>query len=171
MKESDWIDVAKTGTFTANNGEIVTLNIDDLDAIAQNYNPAVREAPLVFGHPTTNSPAFGWALQFRRIGNTLQAKFKQVTDTVKDVIRKGHYKKISLALMPDRKTVRHIGLLGAAQPAIPGMRDVEFSSGESFYFEDTSSYSNQEIMDAYHGTRRSEFSHPCSDYVDLTKHV
>jgi alanyl-tRNA synthetase len=32
--------------------------------------------------------------------------------------------------MPDRVTVRHVGLLGAAQPAVPGLKSVSFAEGE-----------------------------------------
>ncbi len=171
MSETDWIEVAKTGTFTGSNGTIVTLAPEDLDAIVQNYNPAVQEAPLVFGHPQTDHPAYGWVTQLQRIGNTLLAKFKQVPEAVKELVRAGHFKKISLGLMPDKRTIRHVGLLGAVQPAIPGMKNVEFSSGESFYCEEASSYSMQDFSDAYHGTRRVELAHSDADHINLTHKV
>lgn len=136
--ETDWIDVCKAGTFTASSGRDVTLTREDLDAIAAGYNPAQREAPLVFGHPDTDSPAFGWAGAWRttteprdgKMEHILQARFRQVPEAVVELVRKGHYKKISLSLMPDKKTVRHVGLLGAAQPAVPGLKSVSMDAGE-----------------------------------------
>ena len=131
-----WIDVLKTGTFTANNGKTVDFTGDDLDSIRDGYDPENRKAPLVFGHPRENGPAFGWAKSLRRVGEKLQARFDQVSDTVKDLVKNGHYKKVSLSLFPDKKTLRHVGLLGAVQPAVPGLEDVSFDGGdEALVFE------------------------------------
>lgn len=128
--ETNWIEVSKVGTWTAKNGAKVTLTHGDLDAIAGAYEPADREAPLVFGHPKDDHPAFGWATRMKRAGDILLAKFKQVPQSVKDLVDGGHYKKVSISLMPDKKTLRHVGLLGAAQPAVPGLADVKFSNGD-----------------------------------------
>lgn len=137
--ETDWIDVCKAGTFTAKNGQDVTLTREDLDAIAAGYNPGIREAPLVFGHPDTDHPAFGWASSWRTVReqrdgvmeHVLQARFRQVPQEVVDLVRQGHFKKVSLSLMPDKRTVRHVGLLGAAQPAVPGLKSVSMGSAEN----------------------------------------
>lgn len=136
--ETDWIDVCKAGTFTASSGQDVTLTREDLDAIAAGYNPAQREAPLVFGHPDTDHPAFGWASSWRttteprdgKMEHVLQARFRQVPEAVVDLVRKGHFKKVSLSLMRDKRTVRHVGLLGAAQPAVPGLKSVSMGAAE-----------------------------------------
>lgn len=133
MKETNWINVCKVGTWTAKNGNQVELTNVDFDAIVAAYNPTDREAPLVFGHPEDNAPAYGWATRFRRLGDFLQARFKQVPESVRQLVDAGHYKHVSLSLMPDKKTVRHVGLLGAAQPAVPGLGSVQFSDGDDGY--------------------------------------
>ncbi len=171
MEETNWIDIGKAGTFTANNGSVVTLTEEDFDRIIQNYNPAKLEAPLDFWHSSTDHPAWGWVTRLQRAGDTLQARFKQVSDPVKELVKNGNYKKISMALMPDKTTIRHIGLLGAAQPAIPGMRNVDFSSGDSIYFTEESFFSVQEAADAFHGRLKPELSSPTGSYVDLTRHI
>lgn len=74
---------ARSATWTASSGAGVTLTEADFDAIVAGYNPADREAPLVFGHP-----AFGWATRFQRVADVLQAKFKQVPQAVKDLVHK-----------------------------------------------------------------------------------
>lgn len=125
----NWIEICKAGTWTAKNGERVTLTTGDLDGIVQAYDPKKQSAPLVFGHPEVNHPAFGWADQLKRTGDILLAKFKQVPEAVKNLVKAGHYKKVSISLMADKKTLRHVGLLGAVPPAVMGLSDVKFQEG------------------------------------------
>ena len=52
-----------------------------------------------------------------------------VPDEVRELVAKKHYRHVSMSLMPDRVTLRHVALLGAAQPAIDGLQAVEFKNG------------------------------------------
>ena len=71
-----WIEIARTGTFTDSAGRPQTFTEDDLEAIAHAYDPAKRDAPLVFGHPKTDAaPAFGWAARLRAENGKLFAQF------------------------------------------------------------------------------------------------
>lgn len=124
---SEWTDIARTGTFTASNGHTVALTAADFDRIIEGFDEKERRIPLVFGHPKTSAPAYGWVESFRRMGDVLQARFKQVHEDVKTLVRNGHFKNISVSLSADKSSIRHIGLLGAAQPAISGLREVSFS--------------------------------------------
>lgn len=128
---SNWIEICKAGTFTAKNGVPVTLTRGDLGNIAGSYDPAKREAPLVFGHPEDNDPAYGWVEKVKRVGDVLKARFRQVPEAVKKLVDAGHYKKVSISLAADKTTLRHVGLLGAVPPAVPGLADVKFKSGET----------------------------------------
>lgn len=126
-----WIEIARTGTFTDSQGRLQTFTEGDLAAIASAYDPQKRDCPLVFGHPKSDAaPAFGWASGVRAEGGKLLAQFAQVPDEVKELVAKGHYRHVSMSLMPDRKTLRHVALLGAAQPAIDGLKAVELAQGE-----------------------------------------
>lgn len=149
MDETKWIDIGKVGTWIAKSGEEVTFTTDDLDAIAASYDPADREAPLVLGHPEDDDPAYGWTTRLRRAGEILQAKFKQIPEALKEAVDKGHYRKISMALFPDKTTLRHIGLLGAVQPAIPGLTPVSFAAGDYEVYEFS-------ITDKDNGTKEEE---------------
>lgn len=62
-KNEDWTDIARTGTFTAGNGQTVTLTGEDLDRIVTGFDERERRVPLVFGHPKTSAPAYmaGWS--------------------------------------------------------------------------------------------------------------
>ncbi len=129
MSKSSWIEIARAGTFTDSAGRPQTFTDSDLDAIANAYDPAKRDCPLVFGHPKTDAaPAFGWAEKLKAEGGKLLAQFGQVPDAVKKIVADGHYRHVSMSLMPDRVTLRHVALLGAAQPAIDGLKAVELRS-------------------------------------------
>lgn len=130
LKVTRWIEICKAGTWTAKNGKQVTLSTDDLDNIIETYNPEDREAPLVFGHPEDNQPAFGWVDKLKRTGDILAAQFQKVPEAVQNLVKAGHYKKVSISLGADKKSLRHVGLLGAVQPAVPGLKDVKFSDPE-----------------------------------------
>jgi len=125
LMKTKWIDVCRV------DNEDVTLSPETFDKIISSYKPSEREVPLVLGHPKTDDPALGWVTKLRRAGETLQAQFKQVPDDLRELVNTGRYKKISIALFPDM-TLRHIGLLGAAQPAVPGMRNVKFNKDKTY---------------------------------------
>ncbi len=59
------------------------------------------------------------------------AQFAHVPDEVRDLVAKGRYRHVSMSLMPDRVTLRHVALLGAAQPAIDGLKAVELRAGDA----------------------------------------
>lgn len=118
-KNEDWTDIARTGTFTAGNGQTVTLTGEDLDRIVKGFDERERRVPLVFGHPKTSAPAYGWVESFRRMGDVLQARFKQVHEDVKTLVRNGHFKNISISLSADKASIRHIGLLGLLNRLFP----------------------------------------------------
>ena len=122
-----WIAIARTGTFQDSEGRDQTFNAADLDAIAANYNPARLEAPLVFGHPKDSAPAYGWVSALKRDGPKLFARLASVPGAVRDLVGKGRYRYVSMSLTPDRKTLRHVGLLGAVPPAIDGLGPVELA--------------------------------------------
>lgn len=141
-----WIDIARAGTFKASNGRATNFTSEIFDKLIHGFDERVRRIPLVFGHPATNAPAYGWVEALRRSGNTLQAKFKQVHDDVKTLVRKGNFKNVSISISPDLSYLHHVGLLGAAQPAIPGLREVSFAdSSDCLTFEFTPDELQEEI--------------------------
>ncbi|SDB03922.1 Mu-like prophage I protein [Desulfonatronum thiosulfatophilum] len=144
-----WINIARVGKFRAMNGEDVDLTPERLDKIASSYDPAKRQAPLVFGHPETNGPAFGWADQVRRVGDVLQAKLGNVSDQVRRVVEQGLYRYVSMSLFPDGG-LRHIGLLGATPPAIDGLGEVSFAdeAGMTINFSKPTEEDDVELKEA-----------------------
>lgn len=129
--DEKWIAIARTGQFTDSLERPQGFTTGDLDAIAASYDPKQLEAPLVFGHPQDNAPAFGWVRQLKRQGEKLFAQFAQVPPGVQRLVAQGRYKYVSMSLMPDRTRLRHVGLLGAAVPAIEGLGPVSFTHADS----------------------------------------
>lgn len=146
-------EIFRTGTHTSNNGVTKSYSVSDLNAIVDSYNPQNLEAPLVLGHPKSNSPAFGWIETLRVVGDRLIAKAKDVVPEFLDAVKKGLFKKRSISLDKDGK-LRHVGFLGAAIPAVQGLADIQFSEddvNESFEFNnevDSQSDSNDSLITA-----------------------
>lgn len=128
-RANPWIRIARTGTWTDSQGTPRTFTSADFDAIVRNYDPQQEEAPLVIGHPETDSPAYGWVRALRRTGADLFAQLAQVPETVREVVQSGSYRYVSMALHPGGKRLRHVGLLGGVPPAIKGLGPVQLGDG------------------------------------------
>lgn len=133
-----WIELFRAGRFKPGNSEReINFSLRDLAHIADSYDPAKNEAPIVIGHPELNAPAFGWIEKLRVQDGVLFGKPKQVEPQFEQMVEEGRFKKRSIAL---NKTaggweLRHVGFLGAAPPVIKGLKDVVFNdSGERFEF-------------------------------------
>ena len=59
---------------------------------------------------------------------------EQVDPWLKDEVRKGHYKKVSMGFYPDLG-IRHLGFLGAMPPAVKGLKEVRFSEKAAWEIE------------------------------------
>jgi hypothetical protein len=134
---SGWFEVFKTGSHTDSKGNTRNWTKEDLDRAVTTHNTEHHEAPLVVGHPKTNSPAWGWVDGLKREGNTLYAKAKQVSKDFENAVAEGRYKKRSISFYPDG-SVRHLGFLGGQAPAVKGLADISFKEEEEFWeYEET----------------------------------
>ena len=88
----------------------------------------------LLGHPAQNAPAYGWVEGLKREGSLLLAKLKHVLPEFADLVKQGTYKKRSISLYPDL-TLRHIGFLGGAAPAVKGLADIAFSDRDAVTLE------------------------------------
>ncbi|MFA7174563.1 MAG: hypothetical protein WC340_14355 [Kiritimatiellia bacterium] len=154
-----WTAIFRTGTHTDSNGTSRNWTKADLDHAVESYDPKKREAPLVLGHPKNNGPAFGWVEKLRRTGDVLEAAFKQVPDALRQAVAAGRYKQKSVSFYRDG-SIRHVGLLGAAQPAIEGLGEVKFNGMEeshtyNFTEEDVNIEEMQRKLDAEKAARKA----------------
>lgn len=130
------IPIFRTGTHTAMSGASRVYTAADLVASAAAYDPEVFEAPLVVGHPVTNTPAWGWVRRLVVEGETLFAEVAGLDPAFRDAVNAGRYKKISPAFylpespanpVPGVLYLRHVGFLGGQAPAVKGLPAVSFA--------------------------------------------
>lgn len=137
VMENQWIEIFRAGTHTTSDGQSITFSPGDINDIATNYQPIQREAPLVEGHPPLDAPSRGWVDSLRASGNTLMMRVKQVAPEFAAQVKAGGFKKRSASFYPPNSPsnptpgkwyLRHIGFLGAHQPALAGLKDIQFSA-------------------------------------------
>jgi hypothetical protein len=122
-----WLEIFRAGDY----GSRGKYTERDLQAIAASYDPSLHEAPVTIGHPEMNAPALGWVEKLRASGGTLLAKLRQVQPAFEDLVRRGSFKKRSVAFYrPDggsQLRLRHLAFLGAQPPEVKGLADPEFA--------------------------------------------
>jgi hypothetical protein len=137
------IHVFKAGDQTSAQGVQRHFSEKDLEQVVKTYDPSIHEAPLVIGHAGDNDslPAYGWIKGFSQQGGNLYADVA-FTDTAKDLVKDGHYRKVSISFYsPDsainphkgKWSARHLALLGASPPAVKGLEPFTFAEMEGVY--------------------------------------
>jgi hypothetical protein len=132
-----WINIFKTGSHTDSKGNKKEWSEEDLKQIAKNYNNQAEEdkhnAPLVLGHPKDNAPAYGWVKSFKYAGNKLIGNVNVISKGLVEAVRNGNYRKVSASLRKGDNgyMLNHIGILGAATPAIKGLGDLKFEESDN----------------------------------------
>ena len=134
---SGWIEIFKGGMQKDSQGREhdATALIDNA---VKTFDPKFHEPPVVVGHPRDNSPAFGWVESLKKTGDVLFAKLRDIVPEFGDAVKTGLYKKRSASFYPDGR-LRHIGFLGGVPPAVKGLADLKFKTGEdeiTFEFEE-----------------------------------
>lgn len=132
------VEAFRPGSHTDSGGARLTFTADDVRAMAEAYDFATAPAPIVVGHPKTDDPAFGWCESFEYDAERqrLIAHSSELSPTFAEAVEDGRYKRVSIALFsPDHPSnpkpgvwyPRHLGFLGAAAPAVTGLRPVAFA--------------------------------------------
>ena len=124
----DWFAIFKSGKHTDSKGRPFEATAATLDKIIE-MNKG-REVPIAIGHPKTDSPAWGWVDELKRVGDVLYAKPKSLVAEFAKWVSEGRYKERSIALNPDM-TLRHIGFLGAMPPAVDGLPALAFTATDT----------------------------------------
>ena len=140
------IEILRTGSFTGVGGASASFTIADLDRLAASYDAKAAPAPVVIGHPALDAPAHGWVKGLERRGDRLVAKLESLSRPLVEAVRAKAYRKVSAAFYgPERASnpvrgqryLRHIGFLGAKQPAIPGLGVVAFADDAELRADET----------------------------------
>ena len=127
-----WVEVFKAGSHVDSSGKPCTFTQADLDQMVSNH--ALGAAPAVLGHPKHDAPAYAWVGEYKRDGDTLFAKFKDINQAFQQGVASGAYRNRSVSVYPDKQCgwrVRHVGWLGAAPPAIDGLAPCEFAAPDA----------------------------------------
>lgn len=130
------LHIFRAGRHTPMRGDSLEFTEGEIAAMAQAYDPALLEAPLVVGHPSTDAPAYGWVGALRAEGGDLFAEPRQVEPQFSEMVQAGRFKRISASFYtprhpanprPDAYYLKHVGFLGAAAPAVKGLKPIAFA--------------------------------------------
>lgn len=132
---NQWVDVFAAGDHGETKGGV--FSVADLDDIVRNFDPAKHEPPAVIGHPKDDAPAYAWVSAVRRVGDRLQAMFKDAVPDFEQAVKDRRFPKRSVSLYKTGTgwMLRHVGFLGAQPPQVRGLREIKFEA------EDTKSVS------------------------------
>jgi len=134
------IKMLKPGRFKSMSGKVVNLTEAHLAATAAAYDPAIYAAPMVVGHPTVESPAYGKIAAADFSDGFLNGEPTKVDPAFARIVNGGYYDHVSLSLFePDSPSnpvpgvyyPRHLGFLGAVAPAVPGLGTVSLAADEA----------------------------------------
>lgn len=144
MQPSARLQIFRTGTHTSVDGRKLTVTPEMLQEIADSYDPASAEGPLVVGHPQLDHPAYGWVKSLSVDGPVLYAEPHQVEPQFAELVNTGRFKHISACIYqpatpgnpkPGKHYLKHVGFLGAAAPAVKGLRPAQFAEGSDTALE------------------------------------
>lgn len=140
MPSTTALHIFRPGRHTPLQGGALEFSAADLAATAAAYDPAKHEAPIVVGHPALDAPAYGWVGSLAAQADGLFAGPREVDPAFADLVGAGRFKKISASFfspnspsnpVPGVWYLRHVGFLGAAAPAVKGLRSPSFAADES----------------------------------------
>lgn len=129
-----WVEIFRVGDY-GTKGKYAT---DDLDRMVANFEAGYIRVPLTFDHDYAG-PAFGFAAEVRRNGDILEARFRGVDEWTREAVNRGMWCAISIEAyrgtpsgLPEGvemspPVLSAVTLLGAAQPAVKGLREPKFS--------------------------------------------
>lgn len=130
------IHIFRAGFQRSANGLGRYYSSDDLANCARAYSPAVFAAALVVGHPQDNTPAYGWVDRLEASGDDLFAHVSGIDPLLAAAVSAGLYRRVSASFylpeashnpVPGTLYLRHVGLLGAAAPAVKDLQPLPAS--------------------------------------------
>jgi hypothetical protein len=133
------LHIFKPGRWTSMAGEAIDFSLADLQATAAAFDPALGKAPIVIGHPATDDPAQGWTKQLKATERGLFAVPEKVDPAFAQAANEGRWGAVSAKFyrptdpnnpVPGVWYLRHIGMLGAQNPAVKGLDDPAFADAQ-----------------------------------------
>ena len=132
------IEIFRSGQFLDSTNRPQTITDDNLRQIASGYDKSLHPAPVVIGHPDMDAPAYGWVEHLYVENSKLKATLEETEPAFAEMVNAGRYKRVSISIYspdsahnpkPGNIYIKHVGFLGAAAPAVPGLKPVRFAGG------------------------------------------
>ncbi|WP_020403748.1 hypothetical protein [Gracilimonas tropica] len=140
--DEKFYEIFRAGSYPQRN-----VSEEDIQAIANNYDPDLCEAPISIFH-YGDGYAYGWIKELKAEGDRLMASFKDVTDELKEYVAKKMLKRHSIELYEDLEGkglyLKGLAMLGKDTPAVKGMEPISFKeeSAVEYSFEEDPSFAN-----------------------------
>ncbi|MBN2290702.1 MAG: hypothetical protein JXQ83_15315 [Candidatus Glassbacteria bacterium] len=123
-----WWDIARVGKWSGSQGGRpveIEITREDIEEMAAAYSPGFQEAPVTVEH-LKEGPAHGWVDALRVVGDRLQARFKDISDSLRRWLRTGAYRSRSIEMYKPftatgKAYLAAVSFLGAAAPAVKGL--------------------------------------------------
>lgn len=144
MSKTRDIEIFRPGQHTSMAGDTINFTIADVEAMASGYDRELFDAPAVVGHPVQDGPAYAWCEKLAFKDGKLVATINDIDPAFADLVTAKRFKKISAAFYapddannpkPGTYYLRHIGFLGAAAPAVKGLKSAAFADDASKVLE------------------------------------
>lgn len=131
------LNIFRAGSFQDSKGDLHTFTESNFRATAAVYNAGSGpRANVVLGHPEVERPdeTAGPIVALAAVGDRLYA-VADVAPRFIDLVRRGLFKHVSASFFgpshplnptPGVSYLRHVGLLGAAPPAVAGLDPLDF---------------------------------------------
>jgi hypothetical protein len=116
-------------------GHTLTFTATDIQLMATAYSEELRSAPLVLGHPETDSPSHGVVKSLEAKNGELFA-FAEVSDALVAMVKRREYLSVSCYFIgPERADnprpgawyLKHLGFLGAMKPGVKDLGPLSFA--------------------------------------------
>ena len=133
------IEIFRAGKHTDMHGRVREYSDADIQAIADAYDPNLGSAAVVVGHPKLDAPAYGWVDKVVAKDGVLLVSEDQVDPAFAEMRKNGRFKNRSASFFlpdapnnpkPGQLYLKHVGWLGAAAPAVPGLKPVQFAADD-----------------------------------------
>lgn len=140
--------------FRAGNYPQRSVSEQDIQTIAENYDPEFCEAPISIFH-WGDGFAYGWIKELKAEGDRLMASFRDVTEDLKGLVAQKKLKRHSIELFEDLDEkglyLKALAMLGTDTPAVKGMQPIEFKEGGAveYTFEEMPSFADDLAVDYY----------------------
>lgn len=134
---SKLLEIFRAGTHKDSEGREWTFTKEQMAESVAAYDPVVFAAPLVIGHPKMEDPAYGLVKSINLDGDLVVAEPMDVEPQFAAMVNEKRFPKMSASFFPPTHSanpkpgvwyLRHVGFLGAAAPAIPGLKMAEFGA-------------------------------------------